>query len=435
MLGRTHGPRDGGARADDRPGPRARRRRDGPRDRGGRPRLRGGRPDRGRPRPGAGADRDPARGRARERLAQPQRPERLARLHGGRARGRAGLRPLPRRGRRPARRLRLCGLAEPTAGPSGLGDRPRAGHHGQPRPARAAGRRRRPRPADRRRGRLTARRGREHRLPRHPDRRPDDALEPGLPGAASRGGRGGGARSRVRLPLRRRRRCGRMGLLVREPRGAPAQLRGAGRLRTRGREGGARDAARARDERRRRARRRLDHRGAPPPRDPVERRGARVAAHGPPRGGGGGASRGLAGERAHGHVGARLPARLPTGCADDVRGHARAGGRADPGRAAGLADRRRGDRGQSVRALQRAGAADPCRQPARDHVRPRLHERLRRLPPGRRGPRPARRRPARRPARPGALPLGVRDHELERRAGRGRARRRRERRRSWRASL
>ena len=46
----------------------------------------------------------------------------------------------------------------------------------------------------------------------------------------------------------------------------------------------------------------------------------------------------------------------------------------------------------------------------------------------RRGPRPPRRRPARRPARPGPLPLGVRDHELERRPRRGRAADRRERR-------
>ena len=48
--------------------------------------------------------------------------------------------------------------------------------------------------------------------------------------------------------------------------------------------------------------------------------------------------------------------------------------------------------------------------------------------PGERGPRPARRRPPRRPARPGPLPLGVRDHELERRPRRGRPRDRRERR-------
>ena len=54
--------------------------------------------------------------------------------------------------------------------------------------------------------------------------------------------------------------------------------------------------------------------------------------------------------------------------------------------------------------------------------------------PAERGSRPARRRPARRPPRPGPLPLGLRDHELERRPRRGRARRRRERRAAARAS-
>ena len=73
-----------------------------------------------------------------------------------------------------------------------------------------------------------------------------------------------------------------------------------------------------------------------------------------------------------------------------------------------------------------AGVADQGGQPVRDDDRRRVHERLRRLPARERRPRPRRGRPARGDPRPGPLPLGLRDHEHERRPRRGRPPDRRE---------
>ena len=123
--------------------------------------------------------------------------------------------------------------------------------------------------ARRRRGRRADRRRRELRVPSDADRRREPALEHGLPWPAPRDGRGGRAGSRVHLPPGLRRRHRRVGLLVRQPRGQPAQLRAPGRVRAGRRQGGARGAGRDRDDRRRRARSGVDVGRAPAPPDPV----------------------------------------------------------------------------------------------------------------------------------------------------------------------
>ena len=73
-----------------------------------------------------------------------------------------------------------------------------------------------------------------------------------------------------------------------------------------------------------------------------------------------------------------------------------------------------------------AGGRIKAGSPFADDDRGGVHERLRRLPARERRPRPRRRRPAPRDPRPGPLPLGLRDHEHERRPRRGRPTDRRE---------
>ena len=80
----------------------------------------------------------------------------------------------------------------------------------------------------------------------------------------------------------------------------------------------------------------------------------------------------------------------------------------------GARNRRCSDRREPVRALQRVWRADQGAEPVRDDVHPGLYERLHRVPARERGSRPRRRSPARRGPRPGRVPLGVRDHDLER---------------------
>ena len=144
-----------------------------------------------------------------------------------------------------------------------------------------------------------------------------------------------------------------LGLLVRQPRGEPAQLRAPRRVRAGGRQGRARGAGRNRDDGRRRARSRLDLGRAPAPPDPVGRRGARAPDRRALEGARSRVPRGVAGERPHRHLRAGLPGPVPALRAQDVRGHGAPDRRARPRRAAGAPDRRRGDRREPVRALQR----------------------------------------------------------------------------------
>ena len=151
----------------------------------------------------AGADGDPARGGPRERSAQSQRAEHLARRDDRRARRRPRLRSLRDVPSRSARRRRLLGLASSPARPRRLGRRPRPGHHRQPRAARAAGRRLGAGAARRRRGR-DADRGRGGvRLPPDADGRTDPRVERRVPGPAAGGGRARGAGRGGAVPRRR----------------------------------------------------------------------------------------------------------------------------------------------------------------------------------------------------------------------------------------
>ncbi len=364
---------------------------------------------------------------SRQRRPQPQRAEPLARIVGRRPRRCLGVRALRGRARRAARGRRVRGLARARAGSRRLGRGPRAGRHGQPRAPRAAGRRRRLRaPRRRRRGR-SPRRRRVVRLSRDPDGRSDAALERRLSRPAPVRRRGGGPGRGVPVPLRLRGRRRRVGLLVREPRCASALVRDPRRARSRDRRSRGGRPRRDRDRRRRAAGRRLRAARASPPPDPVGARGARGAARRSLRGAGRRVPGALARRRPHRDLGAGVPGALPALGAGDVRGHGatprRAGARGDPG----APDRRRGDRREPLRAVQRVRRADSRAEPVRDDFHDRVHQRLRGIPPGERGPRPPRGRAARRPPRPGPLPLGVRHHELERRPRRGRAADRRER--------
>ena len=257
----------GHPRPDDRAGARPRRRPQPDRDRRDRPRLRRRGHDGRGARARAEADRDPARGRARERRAQPQCSERLARIDGRRARRHRSVRPVGGGSARPARRGGLRGLARTAAGSRRLGHRPRARDQRQQGPSRASGGRQRAGAAGRRGGRWTDRSRRELRVPSDADRRRVAALEHRLPGPAPRGGRGRPSGHRVPLPPGLRRRHRRLGLLVRQPRGQPAQLRAPGRVRPGDRRRRARGAGGDRDDRRRRARSRIDLARAPAPPD------------------------------------------------------------------------------------------------------------------------------------------------------------------------
>ena len=160
------------------------------RDRRRRPRLRRRGHDGRGTRARAEADRDPARGRARERRAQPQRAERLARLHGRRARRHRLFAPwvesCPTCS--PGRSTRRGAAAGPRAPVGHAAARPGSASTGSAAsgrsttPCRCCGSTRRTATSDRRR--------RELRLPPDADRRRDAALEHGLPRPAPRDRRG-----------------------------------------------------------------------------------------------------------------------------------------------------------------------------------------------------------------------------------------------------
>ena len=271
-----------------------------------------------------------------------------------------------------------------------------------------------------------ARSRRQLRLPCHADGRADAALERRLPRPPARGRRTGAPRRGVPLPLGVRRRRRRLGLLVRE-------LGGIARTRTpvgtswerRSRapaaevlatieptgEAGLAAASTTIE---------LPRRRHPYPLDEIEARIAELGAAAP------GEFAEAWDDSIHTATSAQqFPVMYQQTAlafyADMIR-------RADEPVRAELQALALGDVaivGEPLRALQRAGSGDPGAQPVRRDARPRLLERLRGVLRARRRPRPRRRRLAGRHPRSGPVPLGVRDHEHERRprrhdaAGRG----------------
>ncbi len=186
------------------------------------------------------------------------------------------------------------------------------------------------------------------------------------------------------LPLGLRRGHRGLGLLVREPRREPALATRGGTssaVRSRRRRSSVHGTIEPGDEVR--AGSDVEAARAATPPDPVGARRARAPHGRARRRAHPGVPRALARRRPHGDLGAGLPVALPALRARDVRRHGPPTRRARAGGDPGAPDRRRGDRREPVRALQRVRRADPRGEPVRDDIHARVHERLRRLLPRR----------------------------------------------------